>query len=88
MFSGYVSNTVSYPKWICWVQWISPVRYSFESLMHNQFGDKTYGIRNINIVKFFGFDLGIAKCLGLLVAITFVLRVISFLFLKYLMNKF
>ena len=34
LFGGLFANTDSMPKWLSWMQWISPVRYANEALGH------------------------------------------------------
>jgi len=38
LFSGLVLNVATVPGFLRWIQWISPMRYAFTSLMTNQFG--------------------------------------------------
>jgi ABC-type multidrug transport system permease subunit len=40
LFSGFLSNVDSYPKWIAWIQYLSPIRYGFEALVRNEFLDR------------------------------------------------
>ena len=35
LFSGFFSNAGSYPNWIGWIQYISPIKYSLEALVWN-----------------------------------------------------
>jgi ATP-binding cassette, subfamily G (WHITE), eye pigment precursor transporter len=35
LFSGYFKNTGDLPEWIGWVQYVSPITYSFNILVHN-----------------------------------------------------
>ena len=37
LFGGLFANTDSMPKWLSWLQWISPVRYANEALAHAEF---------------------------------------------------
>lgn len=37
MFSGFFLNPESTPKWLIWVQWISPMKYSFSAIVQNEF---------------------------------------------------
>ena len=40
LFGGLLANTDSMPKWLSWIQWISPVRYANEALAHAEFDDQ------------------------------------------------
>ncbi|CDW80485.1 abc transporter family protein [Stylonychia lemnae] len=88
MFSGFFSNAGSYPVWIGWFQYISPVKYALEALVYNEFQDREYGPRDIHMVNFLGYELGIAKCLAILAALTVFLRGVSMICLKLLVSKF
>ena len=88
LFSGFFSNSGSYPAWIGWVQYISPVKYGLEALIYNEFDDRVYGPDDVNLIDRLGFKLGIGACLGILAALIVVLRIISIVCLKLLVSKF
>lgn len=37
LFSGFYANTSLIPVWLRWLQWISPMRYTYSALVLNQF---------------------------------------------------
>ncbi len=37
LFAGFLSNVDSFPRWIAWIQYASPLRYGFEASMWNEF---------------------------------------------------
>lgn len=37
IFSGFYKNTADLPKWIGWIQYISPMKYSFIAFIRNEF---------------------------------------------------
>ncbi len=39
LFGGTFANTASMPKWLSWLQWVSPIRYANEALAHSQYDD-------------------------------------------------
>lgn len=43
LFSGFFSNVGTYPDWIMWIQYISPIRYGLECFVINEFSNRTYG---------------------------------------------
>jgi hypothetical protein len=88
LFSGFFSNAGSYPVWIGWFQYISPIKYALEALVYNEFDDRHYGPKDINLVKFLGYELGIGKCLAILAGLTVFLRFLSMICLKLLVSKF
>lgn len=42
LFSGLFVNSGNFPAWLGWLQWISPVRYAFSSMIVNQFTSYTF----------------------------------------------
>lgn len=41
LFGGFFANAGDYPGYITWIQYISPIRYTLESLFWNEFDDNT-----------------------------------------------
>jgi ATP-binding cassette, subfamily G (WHITE), eye pigment precursor transporter len=35
LFSGFYKNFNSMPDWVKWIQYLSPIRYSFQALVEN-----------------------------------------------------
>lgn len=35
LFSGQFKNAGNYPEWIGWVQYLSPIKYSFQAYLEN-----------------------------------------------------
>ncbi len=42
MFSGLYNKLNSIPKWIGWLQYLSPFRYGLHSSLLNEFGNEKY----------------------------------------------
>jgi ABC-type multidrug transport system permease subunit len=42
LFGGQFANPDAIPKWIGWIQYISPIRYGLESLVVNEFDNRIY----------------------------------------------
>jgi ABC-type multidrug transport system permease subunit len=42
LFGGQFANPDAIPKWIGWLQYISPIRYGLESLVVNEFDSRIY----------------------------------------------
>lgn len=87
-FSGFFSNTGSYPSWISWIQWLSPLRYGLEGLVQNEFGHRDYQSGDVNMVEFLNFNVGLSRCLAILGGIGIGVRIISLICLKTLISKF
>jgi ABC-type multidrug transport system permease subunit len=89
LFSGFLTNLDTYPRWIGWIQYFSPIRYGFEAAMRNEFED--YHLLPINIpnpIKFLNFKLGFKECMIGLFLTTILMKVLSCICLKLLMKKF
>lgn len=39
LFSGLFKNQQDFPKWIGWIEYLSPYKYAFEALCWNEFED-------------------------------------------------
>jgi len=52
LFSGFFSNAGSYPDWIGWIQYISPIKYSLEAMIWNQFDSSVYADAPVNLITF------------------------------------
>ena len=58
LFSGYFVNLDSVYVWLRWLQYLSPVRYSLEMLLRNEFdGKKT----EFDPLTQFSYNLGFTK---------------------------
>ena len=88
LFSGFFSNAGSYPDWIGWIQWISPIKYSLEAMVHNEFGDRNYGPNDVDIVEFLSYKLSIGECLAIMAGLVVFFRVLTGVTLKLLAGKF
>ncbi len=83
LFSGLFVNSGNFPVWLSWLQYGSPVRYSFSGLLQNQFNSYTFNNCNPFILNCSGRraleQLGFANDLppGILIAI---LTAIYFIF--------
>jgi ABC-type multidrug transport system permease subunit len=42
LFGGQFANPEAIPKWIGWIQYISPIRYGLEALVVNEFDNRIY----------------------------------------------
>jgi ABC-type multidrug transport system permease subunit len=81
-FGGFLVNTSTMPKWISWLQYISPIRYALESFTRNEFNSRTYTETQPNPVNYLGYNIGINKCLIFLACLAIGLRIITVYSLK------
>eukprot|EP00347_Sterkiella_histriomuscorum_P009468 403341097 len=88
LFGGFFSNSGNYPVWISWFQYISPIKYSLEAFVWNEFDTREYGPNEVRLIPRLGFELGISKCLAILAGLTVFLRIVSMICLKLLVSKF
>lgn len=82
LFSGLFKNTGNLSNWIGWIQYISPIKYTFSSFLQNEVLYAT----SSNISKM-NFDVGLWDGIGILIAIGFGFRLGSLLFLWLLRTK-
>ena len=86
LFGGYISNTSTIPSWINWFQYISPIRYAFECMVHNEFDNRTDLI--VNPLDLLGFTFTKSFCLWILFILSISFRVLPLIFLKVFITKF
>jgi ABC-type multidrug transport system permease subunit len=98
LFSGFTVNLNSVYVWLRWLQYISPIRYTIEILVRNEFdGNDRYitteGLSSntlggsSGVAEQFGYTLGIFNCMLILAVIGFVLRILSFAALKFNVSR-
>jgi len=81
MFAGLFVNLSTIPKWLSWIQYTSPLKYGFAAGMIDETYQRPSLIENLN------FDMGFWECIGLLLVVTLVYRLLSLLSLRLLMKK-
>lgn len=81
LFSGQFKNSGNYPDWIGWIQYLSPIKYTFQAYLRNevQFVDSKIDTMN--------FDLSLWSDIGILVGLGVGIRLISLFFLWLLRSK-
>jgi hypothetical protein len=82
LFSGLFKNSGNFPDWIGWIQYISPIKYSFSSFLYNEVQNASQS--NIGLLNF---DTGLWLSIGLLIALGVVYRLGSLFFLWLLRAK-
>ena len=81
LLSGYFKNLDNLPKWIGWIQYLSPMRYSYEGFVENEVEFATSNIARFN------FNLSIWSCIGLLIALGIAFRILSLFLLWTLRTR-
>lgn len=97
LFSGFNVNLNTVYVWLRWIQWISPLRYTMEILLRNEFdgNDKyiitesisSYSLDNASLTEQFGYNLGMFNCMVILAAIGLIFRLLSFAALKLTISR-
>lgn len=88
LFGGMFTNSNTYPNWISWFQYISPIRYSLEALVTNEFANHEVPAGRFSLLEYLHFDLEIWRCLLILAALIVFYRALSMFFLKILITRF
>ena len=57
LFGGFFVNSGTIPKWIRWLQYLSPIKYGMEAMVWNEFGQRKYSGDEINMVEFLNYQL-------------------------------
>jgi len=81
VFSGYIKDLKDLPGWITWVQYISPMKYSFTAFAVNEYRNTTAPI------DLLGFNTGLALSLILLVVLSVATRLIAYIVLSLSKTK-
>ena len=88
LFGGQFANNANLPDFLRWIQYISPIKYSTESMMWNEFGnDKDYNI-GPTIMEFLDYKLSFAKCMYIFLGLAIGFRILAFFMFKVLVKKF
>ena len=102
LLGGFFTNSGKLAKWLKVVEKVSPLRYGFEALGWNYYGDayKTgkvnctvFNPKNPNYVEecmphFLGFKMSYWECLWIMIGMSIVLRIISVIGMKLVIGKF
>ncbi|KAJ2311667.1 hypothetical protein IWW51_006395 [Coemansia sp. RSA 2702] len=90
LFGGLLVNTGNSTVWLRWLQWISPVKYSYSALSVNQFSGyvvdgQPVGDQYLDEINLGPFSTG--ENIAFIIAITAIAWVSAYLALLYLTNK-
>jgi len=75
LFSGLFKNTGNLPNWLGWIQYLSPLKYGYITLVTNEVKYKASNIADLN------FDISFWGSIGLLIALSLGYRILSLFFL-------
>jgi len=88
LFGGLMVNPSTTFVWLRWIQWISPIRYCFESLTIAQWETSQEGQYIYQELLGFGDRLGYWKCISCMAGLIIFFRVLSVLALKWNIKRF
>jgi len=81
LLAGFFKNTDNIPRWIGWIQYISPMKYGFIVLLSNEVKNKKSHIDTLN------FDVGYWESVVILIGLAIGYRLLSLIFLWLLRTK-
>ena len=81
LFSGFYKNRKDLAEWIGWIEYISPIKYTFVGLANNEFNGTTAPISLLS------FDIGMWESVGVLIGMSILTRLVSFFVLWILKSK-
>jgi len=84
IFTGVYINSQQIPDWLAWFQYTSPFRYAYEAYLWNQYTDFPLGTAQLD---YYGYNLGLWPCIGLLFAIGIIIRLAALCALKVLVRR-
>ena len=85
LFSGFLLFFHNMAGWIGWIQYLSPLRYSIEAMLKNEFINNKKAFLNAD--EEYGMNLGFLNCLLCLFLIGTFLRIVEGVLLKLLVRK-
>ena len=86
LLSGFYLNMDTMPGWINALTYINPLRYTLEAYVTNEFSPIKEG--EFDILTQLDLNLGLWKCVFVLLAIALVLRIVAVIGLKLLTKRF
>jgi ABC-type multidrug transport system permease subunit len=81
LFGGFYKNRKDLPVWIGWIEYLSPIKYSFTSLATNEYQGTTAPISLLN------FDTSMWESIGILIALSLFARFVSIFVLWVMRSK-
>ena len=89
LFGGLFANTDTMPKWLSWLQWISPIRYTNEMMAHSQYDGVHTSPPDFPAIflEYSGFTIGFWKCFAIMCGLTLFWRIFSLVILKLQIKK-
>lgn len=86
LFAGFFVNLDDIYVWLRWLQYLSPIRYSTEAILRNEFEDNSKYDGIVTYQKY-NYDLGLTNCLIILAAFAVGFRILALIALKVTVAK-
>ncbi|CAD8094506.1 unnamed protein product [Paramecium primaurelia] len=84
LFSGFFANPKFFYSWTRWIQYTSPITYSFEVLSRVEYKDQLY---EVDPIELYDFKYGTWTCIYILIGFIFLFRIFAFMALYILKSK-
>lgn len=85
VFSGFLANSKQFYVWMGWIQYLSPLKYSFEAMSRNEFNGRIYEFGDP--IDNLGLHIGLWESIGILTTFAILIRFAAFIFLYMLKSK-
>jgi ABC-type multidrug transport system permease subunit len=82
LFSGFFKNSANLPRWIGWIEYISPVKYGFSAFVQNE-----VSMASSSRVGELSFDTSMWFSIGILAVLAICFRFASLFFLWKLRSR-
>lgn len=88
IFGGYFVNLKDVYVWLRWLQYLSPIRYSMEALLRNEFEDNSdYSADDQKVYEQYDYNIGLWGCIGLLFLWAVIFRIVAVIALRVTVAK-
>jgi len=87
LFGGYFVNLDDVYVWLRWIQYISPIRYSTEALLRNEFEDNSVYDDSTKVYESLNYDIGLTNCIIVLAVMTVAFRILALIALRVTVAK-
>lgn len=85
---GFFVNVHTLPVIISWMQYMSPIRFSFEAILRNEFDTRDFQVGEYSPVEYLTLDVGFKTCIFAMIAWTvFNLTMTIYLMHHHLLRK-
>lgn len=87
LFGGLLTNNGKAPKWLAWMQYISPIKYCATALLQNEF---RYDPNNLKetLTTFLAYDQDYWTCILIFVAMIIGMRIAGYFTFNALVSRF